>query len=260
MTEPQWEPPEELTTPVIRRKVVGRFEWERTLRGRVPAVYMAPALMLATHSNKDGSNAHPGEKRLAADLGVTTRTIRTALTKLDSHGWIKRTHNGGKSGSRRGLADCYQLTIPAPLAVFLDCWGDDGAQWMEWRKDVEGRPWRLRPPEISRTTTGNLTYDHRKSDVDHRKPTSAHQGSNHQGRSHHSASLEAGSTIADAMRLSPTEEEQRFHDDEEPDLDRIEAGLGGFDGYETSTAYGMASNGVHSAAIVNTIQARRRGQ
>jgi len=142
MATPEWTPPAGMNPPVIRRLDIDRFSWEREIRGMLPAHMYPVALSLATFGSKEGDNAHPGEHRLADAIGVTTRTVRTALAWLDANGWITRTHLGGKSGSQRGLADAYRLTLPAPLAVKLGKWADDAPQWMKWRPDLKDRPWQ----------------------------------------------------------------------------------------------------------------------
>jgi hypothetical protein len=128
-----------MTRPFVGRLDVGRFDWERVIRGRLQPRYYAVALMLATFANRNGTNAHPGEMLMARALRVSTRTVRHALGQLDAHGWITRTHQGGKAGSRRGLADVYRLSLPAPVAAALGMWDDEWAQWMEFESDTAAR-------------------------------------------------------------------------------------------------------------------------
>jgi hypothetical protein len=121
-----------MARPVINRLAYGKFRWEVEIRGMLPAHLYGTALMLGTFANADGSQAFPGEQQLADAIRVTTRTVRTNLAWLDTLGWITRVHAGSKSGSKRGFADKYQLTLPAPLAAKLGEWNNEQAQWMAW--------------------------------------------------------------------------------------------------------------------------------
>lgn len=110
MTAAEPVPPEQ-HHPDVRR--VGRFEWERSLRRlTIGRPRKTVALMLATYADADGSNAHPGLDRLAADCESDERTIRRNLTHLVELGLLVRTFSGSRAG-RRQLADCYALTMPA---------------------------------------------------------------------------------------------------------------------------------------------------
>lgn len=91
---------------------VGRFEWERSIRRlRLGHSTKGVALMLATYSDKSGTNAHPGVERLAADLEVDERTVRRHLTRLVDLKLLTKTFEGSSAGRRR-LADCYALMLP----------------------------------------------------------------------------------------------------------------------------------------------------
>jgi len=68
---------------------------------------------LAVYANsKDGMDAHPGEKRLAADVGISERRVRDHLDLLRESGWIQRVSRGSVANDRK-FADVYSLTIPA---------------------------------------------------------------------------------------------------------------------------------------------------
>jgi hypothetical protein len=116
-----------------------RFDWEREIRGWLPFRYYGLALMLATYGDKDGRNIHPGEQRRGASLHVSTRTVRDHLGWLDAQGWITREFLGGKAGSRRGYADIYRLTLPAPYAVKAGRWSPEWPQWVEQEPDLASR-------------------------------------------------------------------------------------------------------------------------
>lgn len=86
-----------------------RFEWERLVR----RVKMHPttklvALTLASYGNRNGTNAHPGNRLLAADCCIHERSVERHLEWLRDHGLIFRTFRGSAAG-RQKLADTYQL-------------------------------------------------------------------------------------------------------------------------------------------------------
>src|SRR5262245_49826203 len=93
-------------------EAAGRLEWGRMLRqAALPPTTVYAALMLATCADKNGTNAHPGEDRLAAVTGYTTRAIRKHLGELrDVYALIDRTDRGSAYG-RKKLADGYRLVL-----------------------------------------------------------------------------------------------------------------------------------------------------
>jgi len=100
---------------------IGRFEWERAvLRIAMPTTTKLVGLALATYGNRDGSNAHPGEARLARELGLSQRAVRKhlALLRDDLRLIVKISHGG----SRSGHADTYRLGLPNDLdpALLID--------------------------------------------------------------------------------------------------------------------------------------------
>lgn len=120
---PTWQP-EHRRTDVV---TVGRFAWERALRGRhgLRGQGLAVALALATYASRDGSDIFPGEARLAHDVGVSVRTVRRHLTHLVAVGLLLRFSHGGGRRSRRGpgrgrpFAE-YRLSLPSELADDLN--------------------------------------------------------------------------------------------------------------------------------------------
>lgn len=114
-----------------------RFEWERIIRrARLghdainhllehhsrkvsgPTV-KAVALALASYANADGSNARPGERKLALVLESSERSVNAALDVLEQVGLVDKVYDG--RGSRSIKASVYQLTIPDDLldVVFM---------------------------------------------------------------------------------------------------------------------------------------------
>lgn len=92
---------------------VGQHEWRRAIRGRMqsPTVF-AVAQAVASYTNKDGSKAHPGNERLAADLGCTTKTIQRSLNWLRTGGWLRLDQPANKPNQGRKLAQEWSLTVP----------------------------------------------------------------------------------------------------------------------------------------------------
>lgn len=97
----------------MEHQPLGRFEWEQLLRDiRLPPGAKYTGAILATYANADGSRAHPGEDLLADVLGWKQRAVRSHLALLRRLGLIHRISHGG---SKRRLADVYQLTMPDDL-------------------------------------------------------------------------------------------------------------------------------------------------
>lgn len=92
---------------------VDQHEWRRAIRGRMqsPTVF-AVAQALVSYTNKDGSKAHPGNERLAADVGCTTKTIQRALKWLRDEGWIRLDQPANRPDQGRKIAQEWSLTVP----------------------------------------------------------------------------------------------------------------------------------------------------
>lgn len=131
---------------------VDRFEFERAIRALPlrPPVRKLIALLLGTYADKDGSNIHPGEDRLAAEAGITARAARGHLAALRALGLIERTFIGSQSGRKR-LADVYELALPADILERLAT--------ADHRNLASGD---------SDPITGTSVADHRNLGADHR--------------------------------------------------------------------------------------------
>ncbi len=103
-----------MTAPVP----TGKFAWQRLILSLdIPAATKGVALALSVYASRDGSNCHPGNRRLAWALCADKKTIRRHLAVLrDELRLIERTFYGQQAG-RRGLSDCYQLVVPWDLAA-----------------------------------------------------------------------------------------------------------------------------------------------
>ena len=92
-------------TPDQRRKWVRRVIGSDDLTSTQKNVLLA----LETYANyRDGTNAHPGEIKLAEDCGITTRAVRTALKRCRELGLIEQTAD---ENPRAHLAAVYRIVI-----------------------------------------------------------------------------------------------------------------------------------------------------
>jgi hypothetical protein len=77
--------------------------WLRAVRRtKMPLAGKGVALALVTYANKDGTNAHPGEARLAADCGINEQSVRRHLAALRDVGLIVRTFRAIQPDARTG--------------------------------------------------------------------------------------------------------------------------------------------------------------
>lgn len=95
----------------VRRREVGKSEWERRLHAAEGLTMRAKAVGYALAVDADyatGANAWPSLDRLARGCGGSRSTARRALTTLAEAGWLQRTgtHSHGPS--------VWQLTVPLP--------------------------------------------------------------------------------------------------------------------------------------------------
>lgn len=143
---PEWDPPKNLTDPLVRRLLIDRATWMRAMRGRIPKIQdRAVAMALGTYGNKDGSSNYPGVAGLAEDLYLSASTVKRALAWLTENGWLARTKRGDRWAGR---ADEYHLALPAPVAAEIGRWTPEksGAQWMQRPANEPKRPgMRTRP-------------------------------------------------------------------------------------------------------------------
>lgn len=132
----------------------GRFDWERAIRALPlrPPVRKLVALTLATYADKDGTNAHPGEDRLAEDCGITTRAVRGHLSALRELGLIVRTFRGSSYG-RSKAADEYHLAMPPDVLSRLDH-RNHGAGADQENTGTTVPVFQGEPPEPQRQNTG----------------------------------------------------------------------------------------------------------
>ncbi|WP_258933246.1 helix-turn-helix domain-containing protein [Nesterenkonia pannonica] len=68
-------------------------------------------MAIASYTDSNGSNAHPGKERLAANTGIHIKNLRRHLKALEESGWIMVEEAGGNARFK-GAATVYQLTTP----------------------------------------------------------------------------------------------------------------------------------------------------
>src|SRR6185437_4912232 len=96
------DPPDSLITGNVRP-----FQWTKAIRAADPAVLprgpKALAFLMGTYADaSDGGNCRPGDRRLAAELGVSVRTIKRWRACLVDHGWLRQMRRGLSAGQAGG--------------------------------------------------------------------------------------------------------------------------------------------------------------
>lgn len=88
-----------------------KFRWEKALgpSGLKSNVFRT-AIMLGTHANQYGTNAHPGVKRLSQLTDQSDKTVRRHLEQLEAQGWIEKYFSG--KGGKTEYCNAYRLTFP----------------------------------------------------------------------------------------------------------------------------------------------------
>jgi hypothetical protein len=81
------------------------WAWEQELPGPQKLLLLA----LADHAGEDGK-CYPGQMRLAEKCGVTDRSIRATIGKLEDTGLVARERRTRDNGSR--TSDLYELALP----------------------------------------------------------------------------------------------------------------------------------------------------
>lgn len=94
---------------------VGRFNWERALRGDEgpTGTRLLVLLTLATYMNADGTNASASQATLARATGQAARTVRQHLAAAVEDGWLERTRRGHRRGDGVNVTSSYDASLPA---------------------------------------------------------------------------------------------------------------------------------------------------
>lgn len=69
---------------------------------------------LLTYTDDDGTNAHPGYRRLADECRMSNGTVSKAIKQLKKSGWLWQSANGIRCEGGR-VAAVFELRIPAYL-------------------------------------------------------------------------------------------------------------------------------------------------
>jgi hypothetical protein len=69
------------------------------------------ALVTSIYMNRDGT-CYPGGARLRDDTGLSLRTVRTALAKLEDTGWLTVLRRGSALPGRERIATEYRFSYP----------------------------------------------------------------------------------------------------------------------------------------------------
>lgn len=239
-----------------------KLDWMKDLRGAgLSSAEFRVLVVLATYSDKNMLNAHPGVKRLVEDTGLARSTVIAALGVLQERGWIRMTEQGGNQFGK-GIANVYSIHTPGPTHK-------GPIQGSVIHKGTDERT--LKGP------TGLTLLDGEGSDSRPKGPMSEDQGSDSRAlkglvnrtpsghtsgqRSgpsiHHSAGSPAGSTPPTGPRDS---DPCQYDDDgalDEESYDFLIDILEGVDDIEANTVDGMLANGAHPQAVINTITKRR---
>ncbi|GAA3957234.1 hypothetical protein GCM10023085_44700 [Actinomadura viridis] len=250
-----------------------KFEWERKVAEcRLGAATKSVAAWLSHHANSNGTNAHPGLRRLVHETELSERTVRRCLEQLREIGLIVRTLKGS-TAAKRNFADAYDLAIPADLEarVRLESKPDsrrtgrgrggmaNHVRWHDQRGKFEpscihcaeaqeqfgpprGAPrdgaTPLRPPAKRTPTTG-------QTDPDHRSVEQYHQASTTKPSQHHAARPSAGARASSRAASSFAA------------YDFINESVGGLDPVEASTTDAMLADGAEPKAVINRIRKMR---
>lgn len=111
-----WDEPDEPPRPMER------LFWERYIRrSGLPPTTKLVALTMATYSDAKGAEIFPGDDNLAADCGITKRSVITHRQTLERLGFILRV-----SDARRGRAAEFILSWPPNFNRLPGSRGPDG--------------------------------------------------------------------------------------------------------------------------------------
>lgn len=90
-----------------------KLKYLRELSGRgiKPGPYQVLVAVL-NYTDKNGHNAWPGERRLAADTRMAQSTVRAHLKTLVRDGYLIKVQRGHGTGGKGGRATNYSLNLP----------------------------------------------------------------------------------------------------------------------------------------------------
>lgn len=202
-----------------------KLSWLKHMRGAdLTDAEFRVLVLLVTYTDKNGTDAYPGNTRLADECGMHVRSVRRILHRLVAKGWIIEKSPGGNQYGK-GIANVYELVA----------------------EPGKGDP--TVPKGDPRVRKGDPTVP-MKGDRGAPPSGPSHQGIA-SGPGHHSATDVAGSPHATSRRGVPNWEAMR------DDFDLVEEWLSEEGWLQISGDYELAHNmwetGSHPLAILNTL-------
>lgn len=109
-------------------RVCAPLEWMRVVRDgvNVDKIVKAVGFCLALHAHADGSNAHPGNDRLAWEANASKRKVVSCLSELEGLGLLHCVERGSAYGTS-GKSNNYTLTVHDRLVAVT-------VTYEEWRR------------------------------------------------------------------------------------------------------------------------------
>jgi biotin operon repressor len=100
-----------------------KFKYLKALRGRgLDSSTHHVLVAVLNYANAQGENAHPGEKKLADDTGMSQRSVRRHLKWLTENGYLIKGKRGhGKGAGVEARATVYAVVLP-------DHWAESSEQ------------------------------------------------------------------------------------------------------------------------------------
>jgi hypothetical protein len=208
-----------------------RYRWWNAIRKarKITTTDVAVALMLSTHANGDGGNAHPGIALLAAECKCSERTVRRSLRRLADLGYVVDVSSVPLSRrAAMGYCTVYKLAIPRSSAPDSDDIAPDN------------------------------------HDTEHRTPMAALQFREQINKEHSDPVSGAAcrAPVASDASERPADDWRTYRRNSDGDVwedaeDRLWAVLDPDDA-EMSTISGMLDKGCHPKMVLNKINADRR--
>lgn len=90
-----------------------RWDWIRALReSELDPTARLVAFALSFHMDADGTQAYPGPTLLAAESGLSLRSVKAKLAELEASGWIECVERGRSTTATGRKANKYRASVP----------------------------------------------------------------------------------------------------------------------------------------------------
>lgn len=227
-----------------------KLTWHKKTRGAdLSHAEYRVLMILFSYSDEKGRNIRPGKDRIVKESRASEPTVRKALHELIRTGWIVLTEEGGNQHGK-GKANVYALSTPVERLGRTDTDDTDGAT-----VDAKG---------VNGFDEGGNSFSSRDQMVYSPSDQSSDHVSDQEGSRRGLLPIDARSNPAWKPRPDVVErynESRNFEDLNESEqheiFDYLETELGGWDGYEHSTAEGMLSSRQRTYAILSKIRNER---